>query len=49
LNRCSWRPDDIEGGTLFFEFQRPREVGRDEVREFAVWLMATGCDGETIH
>ena len=33
---------------LFFEFQRPALVGRDDVGAFAAWLAFSG-HGETLH
>ena len=33
---------------LFFEFERPALVSRDDVRDFAAWLAWSG-NGETIH
>ena len=33
---------------LFFEFERPALVSRDDVRDFAAWLAWSGS-GETIH
>ena len=33
---------------LFFEFERPALVSREDVRDFAAWLAWSGS-GETIH
>ena len=33
---------------LFFDFEKPAVVGKDEVRDFAAWL-AWGDHGATIH
>jgi hypothetical protein len=36
------------GETLFFEFERPAQVGRDELDEFSLWL-ALGDRMGTMH
>jgi hypothetical protein len=41
-------PDPIGDGVLFFEFERPQLVSRDEIREFTTWLAWSG-HGETVH
>jgi hypothetical protein len=38
-----------EDAILFFEFERPREVGRDEISEFSAWLAQIGHGDETVH
>jgi hypothetical protein len=40
-------PTEYEG-PLFFEFQRPAVVSRDDLREFSAWL-AWSDAGETVH
>jgi hypothetical protein len=40
---------EAESSLLFFEFERPREVGRDELTEFSTWLAQTGHWGHTLH
>jgi hypothetical protein len=40
-------PDLTETGVLFFEFERPSTVGRDEIAEFTRWL--AWPDNGTIH
>ena len=39
---------DQEQDVLFFEFERPALVARDEIREFSLWL-ATDYVGMTVH
>ena len=40
--------DEPDGETLFFEFERPAQVGRDELGFFATWLAWSDVD-RTIH
>ena len=37
-------PDDIEGGVLFFEFERPAVVGKDDLKDFTAWLAWSDAD-----
>jgi hypothetical protein len=41
-------PDPIGNGVLFFEFERPQLVSRDDVRDFTAWL-AWSDNVVTIH